>query len=57
MWPDRPDYYRANGSRTALRAMLIRFGQTSGYYVAMDRAIDDSFRAFDWAAAARLLSR
>lgn len=54
---DQPDYYRASGSRTTVRAMLVRFRLTNAQDVAMDRAIADSFKAFDWAAAARLLTR
>ena len=54
---DRPDYYRAAGSRTAVRAMLVRFQLTNAAHVAWDRAVEDSFKAFDWTALARLLTK
>ena len=52
---DKPDYYRFKGSRTRLRALLIAFGLTNGFDEQMDRAVADSYKAFDWAAVARLL--
>jgi|KBSSwiStaDraftv2_1062776.scaffolds.fasta_scaffold07320_8 hypothetical protein len=52
---DKPDYYRFNGSRTRPRAILVGFGLTNGFNAQMDRAVADSYHAFDWAAVARLL--
>lgn len=54
---DKPDYYRFKGSRVQLRSLLITFRiqEYTGEEQA-DRAVADSYKAFDWTAAARLLS-
>jgi hypothetical protein len=53
---DKPDFYRSMGSRVQMRALLISFRLTNGTDPQMDRAVADSYNAFDWAAAARMLS-
>jgi hypothetical protein len=54
---DRPDFYRFKGSRVQVRALLVYFHiQEYRNEEALDRAVIDSYRAFDWAAAQRMLS-
>jgi hypothetical protein len=50
---DKPDYYRIKGSRLEVRSLLVGFRMPD--YAWADRAVSDSYRAFDWAAAARML--
>jgi hypothetical protein len=54
---DKPDYYKFKGSLVQVRGLLIFFW-IQGYRgeEQADRAVTDSYRAFDWAAAARLLA-
>ena len=54
---DKPHYYKFTGSRVQVRSLLIyfRIQEYQGEEQA-DRAVAESFRAFDWTAAARLLS-
>ncbi len=58
---DKPDYNRIKGSRLEVRSLLIGFRLTDSkqgdqlHGDLFDRAVSDSYRAFDWAAAARLL--
>ena len=57
MIADKPDYYRFKGSRMQVRGLLITFRiQEYRGEEQADRAVTDSYRAFDWTAAARLLS-
>jgi hypothetical protein len=51
---DKPDYYRIKGSRLEVRSLLIGFRIPD--YTWADRAVTDSYKAFDWAAAARMLA-
>jgi hypothetical protein len=56
---DKPDYYRFKGSRVQVRSLLIGFRVRDAQGAPgeqEDRAVADSFKAFDWAAAARLLT-
>jgi hypothetical protein len=58
---DKPDYYRVRGSRLEARSLLIGFRLTNAkpgdrlQGDLFDRAVSDAYRAFDWAAASRLL--
>ena len=56
---DKPDYYRIKGSRLEVRSLLIGFRLTDSKPGSPgewgDRAVSDSYKAFDWAAAARIL--
>lgn len=52
---DKPDYYRIRGSRLEVRSLLVGFRLPD--YDWADRAVSDSYRAFDWAAAARMLGQ
>lgn len=56
---DKPDYYRIKGSRLEVRSLLIGFRLTDAKPGSPgewgDRAVSDSYKAFDWAAAARML--
>jgi hypothetical protein len=52
---DKPDYYRVRGSRLEVRALLVGFKLPD--YAWAYRAVSDSYKAFDWAAAARMLGQ
>jgi len=56
---DKPDYYRIKGSRLEVRSLMIGFRLTDAKPGSPgewgDRAVTDSYKAFDWAAAARML--
>ena len=54
---DRPDFYRFKGSRVLVRTLLVYFHiQEYAGQEAEDRAVIDSYKAFDWAAAQRMLT-
>ena len=56
---DKPDYYRIKGSRLEVRSLMIGFRLTDAKPGSPgewgDRAVSDSYKAFDWAAAAHML--
>ena len=54
---DRPDFYRFKGSRVQVRTLMIYF-QIQEYpgEEAENRAVIDSYKAFDWTAAQRMLT-
>lgn len=57
---DKPDYYRFKGSPVQVRSLLIGFRLSDirgNQGEQEDRAVADSYKAFDWAAATRLLTR
>jgi len=54
---DRPDFYRFKGSRVQVRTLMIYFNiQEYAGREAEDRAVIDAYKAFDWAAAQRMLT-
>ena len=56
---DKPDYYRIKGSRLEVRSLMIGFRLTDAKPGSPgewgDRAVTESYKAFDWVAAARIL--
>jgi len=54
---DKPDFYRFKGSRVQVRTLMVYFHiQEYPREEAEDRAVIDAYKAFDWAAAQRMLT-
>ena len=54
---DRPGFYRFTGPRVQVRTLMVYFHiQEYPGEEAEDRAVIDSYKAFDWAAAQRMLA-